>query len=290
MLCRKPFRVGVLEYGCGQCLPCRIDRRRLWAARLMLELRSHKAGIFLTLTYAPEFLPAGGTLVPKDLQDFLKRMRFHCPFKVRFYACGEYGERRGRPHYHLCLFGDDAMGMVAASEKAWTFGSAASVTSLSKRLDSHLLTWDLAWYIVGYICKRMTKMEDARLGNRHPEFARMSLRPGIGAKAMEVIAAELNSSVGAAVVARAGDVPYLLRMHGKTLPIGRYLVQKLRDVMGYPKETPEKVIRERAGKEFVELSVPGGLELRESRRLQHSRNADSRHRVNYLKRKQNEAF
>lgn len=41
-----------------------------------------------------------------DLQRWLKRFRKAIePRKIRYYACGEYGEKDFRPHYHLLLFG-----------------------------------------------------------------------------------------------------------------------------------------------------------------------------------------
>lgn len=38
----------------------------------------------------------------------MKRLRKYLePVKVRFFACGEYGDNTYRPHYHLILFGCD---------------------------------------------------------------------------------------------------------------------------------------------------------------------------------------
>lgn len=60
------------------------------------------------MTYAPEHLPPGGTLVKRHHQLFLKRVRRSIePESLRFFLCGEYGENGGRPHYHALLFGVD---------------------------------------------------------------------------------------------------------------------------------------------------------------------------------------
>ena len=82
-----------IQIPCGQCVECRLANSRDWANRCMLEAQYYKDNYFLTLTYDPEHLPMNnridlktgevldleetGTLVPKDLQDFLKRLRIH---------------------------------------------------------------------------------------------------------------------------------------------------------------------------------------------------------------------
>lgn len=286
MICKKPFKVGIIEYGCGQCLPCRIDRRRMWTCRLMLEARKHESSFFLTLTYNKENLPYGSTLVPKHLQDYLKRLRYHLDgVRIRFYGVGEYGERRGRPHYHLVVFGASRAAMIDAHEvvqwvtpfkfdcRTWEYG----------QVDIRDLSWDLAWYIMGYICNKRTKRSDFKDG-RHPEFARMSLRPGIGAVAVEDIAASLNNWSTTRYITENGDVPAIIRLQGKKLPMGRYLLGKLREAMGYPREAPAGAMVKKAQELYLELTAEGGLLRREEKRVQSSRNAESRVRLSNSKR------
>ncbi len=88
---------------CGQCMPCRITRKREWETRLNLEWQTWKMGAFVTLTYKPEELPEAekfknGNLKKKDLQDFMKRFRRsyerkYGKRKIRYFGVGEYGER-----------------------------------------------------------------------------------------------------------------------------------------------------------------------------------------------------
>lgn len=86
---------------------CRLDYARQKAVRAEHELRlwapTHDSS-FLSLTYSDEFLPAGNTLVKRDLQLFMKRLRKERGDGVRFIACGEYGDTTLRPHYHIILF------------------------------------------------------------------------------------------------------------------------------------------------------------------------------------------
>lgn len=60
---------------CGQCIGCRIDRSRAWAMRCVHQASMYPDNCFVTLTYAPEYLPYNGSLVHRDFQLFMKRLR-----------------------------------------------------------------------------------------------------------------------------------------------------------------------------------------------------------------------
>lgn len=230
MLCRNPYTQGTLAYGCGQCTPCRLNRRRLWTHRLMLEASCHEFNSFVTLTYNEENNPR--SLSIKDCQLFLKRVR-NCGLGFRYYVVGEYGDVTFRPHYHLAMFGvGEPHKQLLAN--AWGKGHIFVGT----------LTAQSAAYVVSYVTKRMTNAKDPRLEGRYPEFARMSLRPGIGAKAVEYIATALRSNAGLSLIERDGDVPSVLK-HGKVAyPLGRYLRANLRSQMGFEQiGCPENILR-----------------------------------------------
>lgn len=105
-----------LQIRCGKCLGCRTDHATGWARRC-----EHEASLwaphnhFVTLTYDDEHLPPEGHLSKEDLRNFIKRLRKHAHGNrrspdgskrrpIRYFACGEYGETTGRPHYHIILF------------------------------------------------------------------------------------------------------------------------------------------------------------------------------------------
>jgi len=255
MLCKKPFQKNYLRFGCGQCLPCRINRQRLWSHRLLLEQKMHEASSFVTLTYDEDHLPEGGTLVPKHAQDWLKRLRKALePGSLRFYLVGEYGDQTQRPHYHAALFGLPGCqnNYLSAYHRAHCNCGPCSVLRKSwghGKTDCGTLNNDSASYLAGYVTKKMTAKNDPRLGGRHPEFARMSLRPGIGAPAIPSIADPLTTDAGVGFLAREGDVPKNV-LHGrKPKPLGRYLVKKLREHVGN-----EKTIRSAATQKFLNES------------------------------------
>lgn len=105
MQCTRPVRINNCFYPCGKCLACRISKAREWSARLMQELGYWDKAVFITLTYSDEFLPENGSLRKKDLQNFFKRLRKYSNARLKYYACGEYGSKTNRPHYHAIIFG-----------------------------------------------------------------------------------------------------------------------------------------------------------------------------------------
>lgn len=233
--------LGALMCGCGQCLPCRINRRRLWSTRMLLESATTVSSVFATLTYSAPMLPYMSTLLPLDLTKFLKRLRKEAyPEKIRYFAVGEYGTRSARPHYHLAIFGLDSQraggddGRGGLVKKAWPFG--------------HIYVGDLtsqsASYICGYVTKKMTNKKNpyvaSLLKGREPEFARMSLKPGIGALAMKDVASCLESYTDIIYDQfKTGTFPSVLNVGGKLKPLGRYLRSILRQELGYGRSTTD---------------------------------------------------
>lgn len=227
-MCRRPYmgNAGRTPFGCGQCMPCRINSRRLWQTRMMLESYSHEASCFVTLTYSDENLPEGGSLVPRDVQLFIKRLRFAFgEQRLRYYVCGEYGDVTWRPHYHAILFGISPI-EVARVGKAWGLGFV------------HVGEFNIvtAGYTCGYLTKRLTKKDDPVLNGRYPEFSRKSLRPGLGAGALAVVALALDNDVGDDEISRLGDAPGIIRIEGRKRQLGRYLKARLRMELGLTDE------------------------------------------------------
>lgn len=189
-------RGDTLSLPCGHCAGCRLERSREWAVRCMHEASLYASNAYVTLTYNSDNLPAGGSLRYVDFQDFMRRLRYE-KGPVRFYMCGEYGEENWRPHFHACLFGVEFSDRVffrnapsgeklyrsSVLERLWPFG----YSSIGE------VTFESAAYVARYIMKKVTgdaaithyAVVDPVTGecvSRVPEFNRMSLKPGIGAR------------------------------------------------------------------------------------------------------------
>lgn len=195
---RDTVDASKIKLPCGRCMGCRLDRSRQWALRLTHELRFHEKSSFITLTYEKEHLPKDGSLNVKHFQDFMKRLRKHeGENKIRFFHAGEYGEKKGRPHYHAIIFGEDFLEDPYDVEKndrgdcTWRSPVLDRLwTSGLSRVGS--VTFESCAYVARYVTKKVTGARarahyericeaTGEIFDLKPEYATMSRRPGIGA-------------------------------------------------------------------------------------------------------------
>lgn len=202
-----------LPIPCGQCIGCRLDYSRTWADRCILEAKEHTCNAFLTLTYDNENLPPlkpcvdvetgemfiWPSLVPDDLTKFMKDLRRYYEHhynhdNIRFYACGEYGDEGGRPHFHILLFNcpiPDKVYWFTNHENEKIYISE-SISKIWKKgiITVGEVTWNSAAYVARYVMKKQkgdtsgfVKLPGHELVEGiEPEFTRMSRKPGIARK------------------------------------------------------------------------------------------------------------
>lgn len=252
MHCAYPIMLNGRAFGCGQCVLCKVNKRRVWTHRICLEASLYSENCYITLSYEDEHLPEGGTLVPQHMKSWLKalnqRMR---PIKYRYFGVGEYGDVSERPHYHLILFGmptcrrgitrvgkhgrsDTCCDVCEMYQRYWDYGS----------IFCGQVSQSSAAYVAGYVTKKYNKTH-FELGERHPEFARCSNRPGIGAAVCDEIAHKLLLHNLEQVI---DDVPHTLRHGRKEWPLGIYLRRRIRQRIGRSKNAPASVIQAMAEK------------------------------------------
>jgi len=169
MQCTKPVNLvkgidlGVYPAGltvpCGKCLSCRISKRREWTLRILHELSYHDKNVFLTLTYTDEHLPENNSLQKAALQKFFKRLRKNLQGrKIKYFAVGEYGDDKKRPHYHAIVHGlgltrDDKIQVI----RSWDFAdwNVPSIYNNSFAVAER----QSIQYVVGYLSKIYTGPE-----------------------------------------------------------------------------------------------------------------------------------
>jgi hypothetical protein len=101
---------------CRNCWQCRNNRVNDLVGRCIAETKTSDQVLAVTLTYAGDTTHAQ-TLVYKDVQDFLKRLRKTKGRKVRYIVAGEYGTKKGRAHWHIILFINGTPVPVAKTKK-----------------------------------------------------------------------------------------------------------------------------------------------------------------------------
>ena len=194
---RSKSLAGVrLALPCGRCVGCRMEKVRDWSTRIAHEASMHDENIFVTLTYSDQFIPDNYSLNVRDYQLFMKRLRKKLnPLKLRYYACGEYGEKLQRPHYHAIIFGWRPLDSIL-----WRKTPKGNLYFRSPLIESvwghgHVEFGDVnatnGAYVAGYALKKMRDADDPEKYKRinpftgefvtvEPEFALMSSNPGIG--------------------------------------------------------------------------------------------------------------
>jgi hypothetical protein len=216
----------------------------MWTGRILIESWAHEFSSFWTLTYKD----APYSLEPSHLKSFHEKIKKRIlPRRQRYFSVGEYGDKSGRAHFHCILFGVGAHERSLV-EKCWTDEEGRSRGFVySSELDKNR-----AAYCAGYVIKKLTHPKDDRLSEGQlPEFCRMSLRPGIGAKAVPLLA---NAIDGPGIVEACEDVPRGIRIGGKLYPLGKYLRSKLRDEIGFTEEYKQSLVEKFKNEKSDELS------------------------------------
>ncbi len=155
----------------------------------------HEENTFLTLTYNNNNLPNNGSLQPEHFKKFIKKLRKDLyPKQIRYFGCGEYGERLNRPHYHICIFGHEFIDKEILRQANYTKKNKIEKGDSHLYRSHHLETiWekgystvgDISYESAGYVARYCTKkiggnMAKAHYNGKHSEFALMSCMPGIG--------------------------------------------------------------------------------------------------------------
>lgn len=205
------------SFPCGQCKNCRINRKREWQSRLLLEAATSKHSAFITLTLDAEGAKDGTYctyLDKRTVQLFLKRLRDkYTPNSIRYLVVGEYGEKRGRAHYHALMFSTVPLSKNVVHE-AWGLGSIDVGDVQQESID-----YCLAYVLKGRSDTATLEPWDIRRREKHPECRLFS--QGLGKAALPNLCVP-DRETGELILNRE------YRVLGRSWPIGRYLRNKHR--------------------------------------------------------------
>ena len=175
-MCRTPNRLDDgTEVACHRCWQCKKNRLNDLVGRCIAESKYATQTYAVTLTYANDAGVNAVSLVYKDVQDFMKRLRKR--YKVRYICAGEYGTAKGRAHWHIILFfkgkAPKIVEDVRVNWKYWTHGY-----SYFQQPD-----WKGFQYVLKYVLK------DTDLDSADSHMA-MSKKPPLGYEFFEELAKE----------------------------------------------------------------------------------------------------
>lgn len=232
----------LIQYPCGRCIACRIQKTGEWQTRLLCEMQYYVDTSFITLTYDDDHIPSDRGLVKDHLRNFFKRLRNHVKTPFKHFSVGEYGDLDTRPHYHSLILGwypSDCFNQGVGKprfvspllSKVWPFGFNTVGVVEQKSID----------YVTGYVRKKLYGPPAKELyGDRQPPFQLNSI--GIGRRYVEDHKDEILKNKGVVI-------------NGRNRGICRYFWQKLD--LPQPEEDAfkEEVMRERERKREVEAQV-----------------------------------
>lgn len=196
---------------CGHCWACKLNYAAQWATRIMAECSEHEHNYFITFTYDDINIPIPeeteyngkiftndgtwtGSLYPNDITRFINSLRRYFHRKghtgIKYYYAGEYGETTQRPHYHMII-----MNCPLDINEFYDFHQDPTTKKLHWKsheienfwqegmIDIGEVEYASAAYVARYCMKKITENTDKTIywsKGMHPEFVRMSRRPGIG--------------------------------------------------------------------------------------------------------------
>ncbi|QXP08003.1 MAG: replication initiator protein [Arizlama microvirus] len=201
---------------CGKCMYCKAKRISGWSARLMKRDMASAMSFFVTFTYNPDslmFCPKGRpTLYPSHLTNYWKLLRKKfAKGSISYYACGEYGSNRQRPHYHALVFIQDykvlPMHALQHLQTEWKHGEVFVGT----------VTGESVAYVLKYLSKKPSVPQYSG-DKRTPEFQRVS--KGMGAEYLTTSMMEWH-------MANLTERAYIPTLGGGKAPLPRYYKDKL---------------------------------------------------------------
>lgn len=193
-----------IKVPCGKCLGCRLDYSRMWATRSVneAEIFGYDNCAFVTLTFNNDMLLRRSnpwSLNKTAFRSWVKRLRKAIKIKynkeIRIMACGEYGPKHLRPHYHMLIYGFNFPDKYVYQyrklghndvfyyrsdflEDVWR--PAHSSDSFGFSVIGNV-NFESSAYVARYVTKKLFgKYAEKVYKHKEPEFLTTSRNPGLG--------------------------------------------------------------------------------------------------------------
>lgn len=229
MLCKFPITMRhpkeprMIEFPCGQCLPCRIRKKSQWTLRNLLESRLAVSSSFWTLTFRDNDLhnlhKIGRKQIIYRFLDALRKSETRAGNSqpIRLYGCYELGGTLGRPHYHMLIYN-----MIK------NYTQPTKYIRNLPRPRYHTKLWpyghvDIGEYnpaTVNYTIEYL--MKDTRTSGAQ-SFPIRTARPAIGYYGLRSLAESLARKHGT-----LPELPVSLKLDGRSYPLDRWSKDVLR--------------------------------------------------------------
>lgn len=168
---------------CRQCWRCKENRVNDYVGRALAEGSVSQETCTITLTYAPRDDLADKVLTPRHFQLFMKLLR-RAGHKVRYLVAGEYGDLKGRSHFHAILFFSHIAPSPTGEVPGWQTHDAPFCRQIPQKRMVHIREWPHGhikcdWSAdersARYVCKYL--LED----DKNNAWFSISKKPALGA-------------------------------------------------------------------------------------------------------------
>lgn len=183
----KDPRAKYVAVGCGKCIECMKQKKRNWQIRLLEDIKEHKNGQFITLTFSEQSLSELNKLIIQSRNEyinsnniatlavrrFLERWRKKYKKSLRHWLVTELGQNSTeRIHLHGIIFTDEDKETI---DNIWQYGMTWVGSFVNEKT-------------INYITKYINK-QDLTHKNYIPKIL---CSPGIGANYLKSYNASLN--------------------------------------------------------------------------------------------------
>ena len=232
-----------IKVPCGKCIGCRLDYSRMWATRSANEAIMYNYFndcSFVTLTFNNDMLNRREnpySLNKSAFRCWIKRLRKAVKLKYnkefRIMACGEYGSKHQRPHYHMIIYGFNF-----PDKKVWKYEKFKGREIIYYRSDFLEDIWrpahskeSFGFSVIGevnfessaYVARYVTKklfgpLAEKVYKSKEPEFLTTSRMPGLGYEYLKKYKKNIF------------ELGYIMLPNGHKAPIPRYYSDKMKEI------------------------------------------------------------